>query len=64
MRNNWFKSSYSGENGGCIETRLLGDAVGCRDSKDIEGPALSFEPDQWQGFVDSVKAGDFPTLGV
>lgn len=64
MRENWFKSSYSGENGGCVETRLREEKVGCRDSKDIDGPALSFEPQQWESFVDAVKAGRFPTLGV
>jgi Domain of unknown function (DUF397) len=64
MRENWFKSSYSGPNGGCVETRLFEGRVGCRDSKDIMGPALSFEPQQWQSFVEAVKAGTFPTLGV
>jgi hypothetical protein len=53
----WFKSSYSGENGGCVEARLREDGVGCRDSKDPGGPALTFRPEAWQAFVDDVKAG-------
>ncbi|WP_031513761.1 DUF397 domain-containing protein [Streptomyces sp. NRRL F-5123] len=61
MRENWFKSSYSGQNGNCLETRLRDGMVGCRDSKDVAGPALSFEADQWQDFVDAVKTGHFST---
>ncbi|WP_335982865.1 DUF397 domain-containing protein [Streptomyces sp. CA2R106] len=64
MRENWFKSSYSGQNGGCVETRLHRETVSCRDSKDITGPALTFEPSQWQHFVNAVKADHFPTLGA
>jgi hypothetical protein len=61
-RSEWFKSSYSGENGGCVEARFRSDGVGCRDSKDPEGPALRFEPEAWQAFVNDVKAEHFPSV--
>ncbi|WP_311767074.1 DUF397 domain-containing protein [Streptomyces rhizosphaericus] len=38
--------------------------MGCRDSKDPEGPALLFERDAWQAFVNDVKAGQYPALGA
>ncbi|GAQ58808.1 DUF397 domain-containing protein [Streptomyces acidiscabies] len=60
----WFKSSYSGEAGGCVEARFQADGVGCRDSKDVQRPALRFEAEQWQVFVDDVKAGRYPARGV
>lgn len=63
-RSEWFKSSYSAENGGCVEARFRANGVGCRDSKDPEGPALLFEPEQWQAFVNDVKANRYPAHGV
>ncbi|TMU97432.1 DUF397 domain-containing protein [Streptomyces sp. DASNCL29] len=63
-RSGWFKSSYSGQNGGCVEARFGVNGVGCRDSKDPEGPALLFERDAWQAFVNDVKAGRYPALGA
>ncbi|MBC3843923.1 DUF397 domain-containing protein [Streptacidiphilus sp. 4-A2] len=61
----WSKSSYSGGNGGdCIETALgfIPGAVPVRDSKDPNGPALTFSNDAFRSFVDAIKAGEFPTL--
>ncbi|MBW4704067.1 DUF397 domain-containing protein [Micromonospora sp. RL09-050-HVF-A] len=42
----WWKSSRSSTNGGaCVDvTGDLGDAVGVRDGKDPNGPALVFAP--------------------
>ncbi|MCU8590520.1 DUF397 domain-containing protein [Streptomyces sp. NPDC057245] len=49
----WFKSSYSGTEGGdCIEV-ATGTAVVCvRDSKTTAGPVVTVSPDAWAGFVD------------
>lgn len=57
----WRKSSYSNGNGGqCVEVaRNLPGAVAVRDSKDPDGPKLTFEPAQWLAFTGRVKAGEF-----
>lgn len=58
----WRKSSYSSNNGGqCVE---VGDGipgvVPVRDSKDPQGPTLTFAPDAWTAFVADVKTGRLP----
>lgn len=50
----WIKSSYSA-NGACVEVRRPARAVAVRDSKDLQKPALSFSPESWSGFVESVS---------
>ena len=48
----WFKSSYSGDNGGdCVEVASAPGRVHVRDSKEPEGPALAFTPEAWTAFV-------------
>ncbi|MEV0532758.1 DUF397 domain-containing protein [Kitasatospora sp. NPDC050463] len=55
----WFRSSYSGENGGnCIEVAHVESGIAVRDSKDKEGPCLRFTAEAWRGLIDSVKPGD------
>ncbi|MGW4242765.1 DUF397 domain-containing protein [Nocardia sp. NPDC004722] len=56
----WFKSSYSGSQGDCVEVAwLVEGAVGVRDSKDPSGPALVFAPGQWDSFAAGLAAGVF-----
>jgi len=57
----WRKSSYSGGNGGaCVEVaRNLPEVVGVRDSKDPDGAALAFAPDEWEAFTAGVRGGEF-----
>ncbi|MDI5967342.1 DUF397 domain-containing protein [Streptomyces sp. SL13] len=56
----WKKSSYSGAHGDCVEVRSPGTAaVAVRDSKDPQGPALSFSPQAWSAFVTGIDAGAF-----
>ncbi|GHJ12151.1 DUF397 domain-containing protein [Micromonospora sp. AKA38] len=52
----WRKSTKSGGNGGdCVEVAdNLPGVVGVRDSKDLTGPALAFEPASWRAFVAQV----------
>ncbi|MEW1889653.1 DUF397 domain-containing protein [Streptomyces sp. IBSBF 3010] len=48
----WFKSSYSGAEGGdCIEVAAGAGAVHVRDSKVAAGPVLHLSHDAWAGFV-------------
>lgn len=55
----WFKSSYSsGSEGNCVEAADLEPAVGVRDSKDTQGPALVFPKSTWAAFVAGVRSGE------
>ncbi|WP_086803793.1 DUF397 domain-containing protein [Streptomyces caniscabiei] len=48
----WFKSSYSGTEGGeCVEVAAGSAAVHVRDSKAVAGPVLTVSRDAWAGFV-------------
>ncbi|WP_410814149.1 DUF397 domain-containing protein [Micromonospora sp. 067-2] len=48
----WRKSTRSGNEGNCVEVAdNLSGVVGVRDSKDVEGPVLTFTPAAWSAFV-------------
>ncbi|AUY53254.1 DUF397 domain-containing protein [Streptomyces sp. CB01881] len=59
-RASWFKSSYSGNGGSCVEVSSDFPSVApVRDSKDPEGPALLFPVEAWRSFVAATVAGEF-----
>ncbi|MFI1952927.1 DUF397 domain-containing protein [Streptomyces xinghaiensis] len=48
----WFKSSYSGAEGGqCVEVAPGEGIVHIRDSKDVAGPVIRVSREAWTGFV-------------
>ncbi|MFD7990370.1 DUF397 domain-containing protein [Streptomyces mexicanus] len=48
----WFKSSYSGAEGGqCLEVAAAAAIVHVRDSKAATGPVLTVSRAAWAGFV-------------
>lgn len=54
----WFKSSYSGSEGGaCLEVAVSPTAVHVRDSKHTHdgGPALQLTPSTWAAFTTALK---------
>lgn len=57
----WFKSSYSGNGGQCIEVAANlaapHGAVPVRDSKTDNGPVLTFGTDAFAAFVGGVRNG-------
>lgn len=55
----WHKSSYSGGNAGtCVEVAAAEPRYLVRDSKDADGPRLSFSPGQWDSFITAIKDGE------
>ncbi|MGJ6963442.1 DUF397 domain-containing protein [Streptosporangium sp. G11] len=59
----WRKSSQSAQQDNCVETAVLpGGGCAVRDSKDPNGPVLSFTNDDWHKFLSSVKSGLFEDL--
>ncbi|MGW0587197.1 DUF397 domain-containing protein [Streptosporangium sp. NPDC002607] len=72
----WRKSSLSGNGPDCVEVALADtpqagaetapDAdrlVLVRDSKDPDGPVLSFTPSEWDVFLGMIKGGELADLG-
>ncbi|MCX4640177.1 DUF397 domain-containing protein [Streptomyces sp. RPA4-5] len=56
----WTKSSYSGGNGACVEIAVpTAAAIAVRDSKDPEGPRLTFDNSSWRHFLSDVAGGAF-----
>lgn len=48
----WFKSSYSGSDGGdCVEIALAPTTVHIRDSKTTPGPVLHVSNGPWRTFL-------------
>ncbi|MEV4129249.1 DUF397 domain-containing protein [Nocardia sp. NPDC049707] len=56
----WFKSTRSSGGKDCVEVAFLSSSfVGMRDSKNPNGPALVFTPDQWDAFTIAISDGNF-----
>ena len=56
-RAEWRKSSYSGQDGNCVEVaRNLPGLVAARDSKVPGGARLVVSREAWQAFVRTVRA--------
>ena len=59
----WIKSTASQSNGACVETTSVRtDEILVRNSRDREGPVLSFTKAEWVAFVAGVKAGEFDAI--
>ncbi len=52
----WRKSTYSGQNGNCVEVARDRPAIAVRDSKDPDGPKLVFPSASWLAFTGKLKA--------
>jgi hypothetical protein len=57
----WQKSGRSNPSGNCVELTKLKDSadIAVRNSRDPEGPALIYTPDEIAAFIQGVRDGDF-----
>jgi hypothetical protein len=58
----WRKSTYSDQNGQCVELAPDNGLVAVRDSKDPQGPTLGFTRGEMLAFIQGAKAGEFDDL--
>lgn len=55
---NWHKSTASLESN-CVEVATDGEFVGVRDSKNPDGPVLTFTGGEWKAFLKGAENGEF-----
>lgn len=59
----WIKASVSAGNGACVEVASIKeDEILVRNSRDPEGPILSFTNAEWVAFLAGAKAGEFDAI--
>ncbi|MGX1909566.1 DUF397 domain-containing protein [Streptomyces phaeochromogenes] len=60
----WFKSSYSGDQGECVEIAIAQTApattIHIRDSKTPTAPTLTVTPTTWSAFLPVARAFALP----
>jgi hypothetical protein len=56
----WQRASNC-DSGSCVEVACVDDRYAIRDSKDPDGPTLTFSPAEWRTFANGIRAGDFDT---
>ncbi|WP_298181385.1 DUF397 domain-containing protein [Saccharomonospora sp.] len=55
----WRKSSFSGNQGNCVEFRRVEGGVEVRNSKRPDEGAVAYTDSEWRAFVAGVKVGEF-----
>lgn len=55
--NNWRKSSYSADQGNCVEMATQPSTVLVRDSSDLDSRVLEMTMTQWELFLARTKNG-------
>lgn len=53
----WRTSSYSGENGSCVQVTMNDRWVGVRDSKNTGAGYLTLSAEEWKTFLAAVETG-------
>lgn len=54
----WLRSSRC-DTGSCLEAAHIDGMIAIRDSKVVDGPVLTFTPEEWAAFVAGVRGGEF-----
>jgi uncharacterized protein DUF397 len=63
QRLTWRKASYS-QVSACVEIASAANGiVAMRDSKDPNGPILTYTAAEWQAFLNGAKDGEFDDIG-
>lgn len=59
-RGQWRKSTYSGDQGDCVEVRPnLRGGVDVRHSQDPDGITIHYTDSEWTAFIAGAKNGEF-----
>lgn len=58
----WRKSIKTQNNGACVEVARVGEIVGVRDSKNPDGPILTFTLREFEAFLDGAHNGEFDDI--
>jgi hypothetical protein len=58
----WRKSTYSTDQGNCIELAPTASGIDLRDSKEPDGPVLHFTRAELAAFLAGCRAGEFDDL--
>ncbi|WP_018588533.1 DUF397 domain-containing protein [Salinispora arenicola] len=61
-RATWRKSTRTQQSGQCVEVARVGEVIGLRDSKDPDGPVLTFTTGEFAAFLDGAAKGEFDDL--
>ena len=54
----WHTSTFCAT-GNCLAAGVDGDTILVRDTKDPNGPVLTYSRAEWDAFLDGVTGGDF-----
>jgi hypothetical protein len=54
----WRRSSRC-DSGSCVEVAHVDCTIAIRDSKDVNGPVLTFSTQEWAAFIAGVRNGEF-----
>lgn len=56
----WRKSTWSDNNSGCVSIAVIGNMGIVRDSKDVNGPAITLSRKALRAFILATKVGEIP----
>lgn len=62
VRTVWRKSTFSGQNGDCVEVAEVGDQILVRNSNRPEAGTVAFTRSEIAAWVSGCKAGEFDDL--
>ena len=54
----WRTSSYTGQQGACVEVADLATCIAVRDTKDRSGPVLHFDRSAVKALTDRIRRGE------